>query len=137
MTLGPEEKIELSNYRMEKSRSLLRDAELLMKSGSYESSINRSYYALLSAAKSLLILRGIDPESHDGAKTMLSKEFIRTGMLEKEFGEAFRSLQSRRLDSDYGDYMDLGIEEAGDSLEKARKFVAAMEKLREKIITDG
>src|SRR6056297_1590364 len=65
MALTPEQKKDLSSYRLQKSRSLIEDAQVLFKNGSYESSINRAYYAVLSAAKALLILRGIDPETHD------------------------------------------------------------------------
>lgn len=36
----------------------------------WESSVNKSYYAALSAAKAVLILFGIDPKSHEGVKTM-------------------------------------------------------------------
>jgi hypothetical protein len=135
MTLSLEEKIELSNYRMEKAKKILSDAELLFESGSYESAANRAYYAMFSAVKSLLILRGIDPETHEGAKTMFSKEFIRTGILGKEYGEYFRNLQSRRLDSDYGDYVDIGNEEAGDSVKKARRFIEVADQYRIKVIS--
>ena len=126
MTLTPEQKKDLSSYRLQKSRSLLEDAQVLYKNGSYESSINRAYYAVLSAAKALLILRGIDPETHEGVKTMISREFVKNGLLPKEYSEYFRNLQSRRLDSDYGDFIDLGKEEAEDSLTRARQFVDKM-----------
>lgn len=100
MTLSAKDKVELSQYRLERARKFLKDAQNLFDIGSYESSINRSYYAILSASKAILILRGADPESHEGIKTMLSKEFIRTGLFPKEFGETFRSIQSRRVDRD-------------------------------------
>ena len=38
MTLGKEEKLDLSRYRLRKALSPLKDAETLLKSGSYESS---------------------------------------------------------------------------------------------------
>jgi len=134
MTLKIEEKIELSRYRMEKARRLLRDASSLFSNGSYESSVNRSYFAVLTASRALLILRGIDPETHEGVKTMLSKEFIRTGLLPKESGETFRSIQARRIDSDYGDYIEIGYEEADDSLKRAQGFVEKAEDLLNQLI---
>lgn len=136
MTLSIRDKIELSRFRLEKSKRLLRDAFNLFNTGSYESSINRSYYAVLTASRSLLILRGIDPETHEGVKTMLSKEFIRTGILPKEFGETFRSIQARRVDSDYGDYVEISMEEAMDSLKRAEKFVQTVEEISDRIIKD-
>jgi len=54
---------------------------------------------------------------------MISKEFVKTGMLPKEYSEYFRNLQARRLDSDYGDFIELGEEEAGDSIARARQFI--------------
>ncbi|MBI5407801.1 MAG: HEPN domain-containing protein [Nitrospirae bacterium] len=136
MTLSVEEKIDLSRYRMEKAKKMLHDASTLFHDGSYESSVNRSYYAILSASKALLILRGIDPETHEGVKTMLSKEFIKTGLLPKEFGETFRSLQSRRADSDYGDYIEMTREEADDSFKRAGDFIRQVENIVEKLIKE-
>ncbi len=129
MMLTAEEKIEIARYRMEKAKRLLGDADTLFQSSSFESSINRAYYAILNASRSLLILRGIEAETHEGTKTMLSKEFIKTGLLPKEFGETFRSIQARRIDSDYGDYVEIGLEEATDSIQRARRFIEKAEEV--------
>lgn len=129
MTLSAKDKIELSRYRIEKAKRILHDAQTLLKDGSYESAINRSYYAVLAASRALLILRGIDPESHEDIKTMLSKEFLKTGLLPKAFGETFRSIQARRIDSDYGDYVEIGAKEASDSVKRAQEFVRKTEEV--------
>ncbi len=63
MTLNTEEKKTLSSYRLKKAERLLDDAKLLLNEDRWESSINRSYYAALSAAKAVLILFGIDPKT--------------------------------------------------------------------------
>jgi len=136
MTLNIKDKVDLSVYRMGKAKRLLEDARQLFNSGSYESSVNRSYYAVLTASRSLLTLRGIDAETHEGVKTMLSKEFIKTGLLPREFGETFRSIQARRVDSDYGDYVEIGNNEAADSLKRAEEFVGKVGILVSKIIGD-
>lgn len=137
MNLSIEEKIELSRLRIEKSRKFLHDASSLFDAGSYESSVNRSYYAVLIAARALLILRGIEPESHEGVKTMLSKEFIKSGLLPREFGETFRGIQARRIDSDYGDYVEIGTDEALDSLQRAQQFVSKSAEIMNNIIDGG
>jgi len=85
MTHTGEDKVELARYRMSRAEGLLRDAGTLAQSGSYASSVNRAYYAVQMAVRSLLILRGIDSDIHESAKIMLSKEFIRKGILPKEF----------------------------------------------------
>jgi uncharacterized protein (UPF0332 family) len=88
----------------------------------------------LAAARALLVLRGKDPESHEGVRVLLSKEFIKPGILPAHSGEILRVLQARRMDSDYGDYVEIRPEEAKDSLEKAREFVAAAEKAAAEIL---
>jgi uncharacterized protein (UPF0332 family) len=114
---------------MEKAKSLLRDAEILLESASFSSSANRSFYAVLAAARSLLAMRGTDPETHEGVKVFLSKEYIKPRLLPIEAGEIFRMLQARRMDSDYGDYIEIGSEEATDSLRKARQFIAEADRV--------
>jgi uncharacterized protein (UPF0332 family) len=129
MTLDKDDKRDLAAYRLDKAEAFLNDARTLLDTSSYGSSANRSYYAMLSAARSLLILRGISADTHDGVKTMLSREFIKTGLLPKEMGEIFRSLQARRVDSDYGDYVDITEEEARDSMAKAVRFLSEVKRL--------
>jgi uncharacterized protein (UPF0332 family) len=132
MTLTSDEKKDLSQYRMEKADALLHDCEILIQAGSFGSSVSRAYYAVLSAAKGLLILRGIDPETHEGIKTMFSKEFIKPGLLPKEFGEIFRSIQARRFDSDYGDFIEIGDDEAKKSFAGASAFIQGIKSVIEK-----
>jgi uncharacterized protein (UPF0332 family) len=136
MTLSDKDKIELAQYRMAKATGLLKDAETLLAAGSYESSVNRSYYAVLIAVRSLLILRGIDADTHEGAKTMLSREFIRTNLLPRDFGETFRLIQARRIDSDYGDYIEIAQQEAHDSFTRAQEFVHKARELGKRLIEE-
>jgi uncharacterized protein (UPF0332 family) len=135
MTLSPAEKRDLSLYRMEKAKSLLKDAEILLQSTSFGSSANRSYYAVLAAARSLLALRGTDPETNEGVKAFLSKEYIKPRLLPLESGEIFRMLQARRMDSDYGDYIEIGSEEATDSVRKARQFISEADRVLQATLT--
>lgn len=136
MTLKIEDKIELAKYRIEKAKRILDDARKLFELNSYDSAVNRAYYAILTASRALLILRGVDPETHDGVKTMLSKEYIKTSILPTEFSEIFRSLSAKGTDSDYGDFIEITFEEAKDSLEKAKKFVDVASETLEKIIKE-
>ncbi len=137
MTLSAQEKGDLARYRIEKAHGLLSDAATLMDASSYSSSSNRSYYAVLSAGRALLALRGQDPEMHEGVKVLLVRDFIKPGLLPHQLGEVFRVLQARRVDADYGDYIEIGELEAKDALVKAREFVQAASTLLEKLVKDS
>jgi uncharacterized protein (UPF0332 family) len=123
MTLNIEEKKTLSKYRLEKAERLLDDARLLLKESRWESSINRSYYAALSAAKAALILFGIDPKTHVGVKTMVSKKLVLDGLIPKEHGKWFRTLLFEREDVDYADYVIIDSSDAEDAFKNATRFI--------------
>jgi uncharacterized protein (UPF0332 family) len=58
----------------------------------------------LNAVRAILILEGSNPESHEGAVTLLSLKFIKQGVLPTEIVKKFKILLSRRTDVDYGDF---------------------------------
>jgi len=138
MTLSLQEKISLSEARIEKARNHLRDAEDTFREGKHGLAINRAYYAILSAARSLLILKGIDPVPHKGVKTMMALHFVKTEYLPEKVIDSFRTLLARRTDVDYGDFSEGTPEEANDSVEKAREFITlveqAIDRLRKEIV---
>jgi len=132
MTLNIEEKKSLSKYRLDKAERLLDDAKLLLNEGRWESSVNRSYYAALSAAKAALILFGIDPKTHEGVKIMVNKKLILDGYMSKEYGKWFRSLLFEREDADYTDYTSTESSDAEDAIKNASRFI---EKLKDVVNT--
>jgi uncharacterized protein len=133
MTLRQEEKDSLSRYRIEKAKKILEDARLLLEENRFESSVNRSYYAALTAAKAVLILFGIDPKTHEGVKAMLGKKLVLTGHASREYGKWFRSLKGDREEVDYADYVSIDRAEAEDAFTSAERFVEESRRLVEKL----
>lgn len=134
--LSATDKIALSNYRYQKSKETLLDSVTNLNSGAYKTSINRSYYAVLHAARSLLILKGIDPLRHEGIKTMLSLHFIKTNLLPPEAIMIYKYLFSLRTDVDYGDFEIITASDASDALDKAKRFLEIVEPLREQLVRE-
>lgn len=134
MTLNLGDKRDLATCRLDRAEALMKDAQILLDASSCGSSANRSYYAMLSAARALLVLRGISADSCEGIKTMISQEFVKPGLLPKEMGEAFGNLQARRMDSDYADYVEITEAEGRDSLAKAERFIAEAKRLCRSIL---
>jgi|Deesub1362A_J573_1020465.scaffolds.fasta_scaffold26120_2 uncharacterized protein (UPF0332 family) len=134
MTLSREEKKILSEYRMEKARKALEDGKFNLKHGKFSVAVNRFYYVALNAARALLILKGVDPTTHSGIKTMLSMHFVREGLLEKDTVEDFKALLLRRTDVDYGDFEEVDKEKAEDSLLRAERFLKKAVSLQKSLI---
>jgi len=143
----------ISDTRMEKSREFLADAQATYDDKRYRTSVNRAYYAALNAVRAILIVEGANPETHDGAVTLLSLRFVKTGthdgavtllslrfvktgVLPVDVVKKFKVLLSRRTDVDYGDFDTTGATEAEDSLRSAEAVIEAIDRARQKIIID-
>ncbi|MCF7929356.1 MAG: HEPN domain-containing protein [Spirochaetales bacterium] len=136
MSLEAEDKKSLSDIRFEKAKEFLHDAEANLSESRLKTSINRSYYAVLNAVRSLLVLEGMTPESHSGAVTSLSLRFIKTGLLPVETIKAMKILLSRRTDVDYGDFDTIDNADAEDSLKKARTILEQIDAVRKELKRD-
>jgi len=132
MNLIPDDKLALSNSRMERAREFLDDARANLAEGRIRTAVNRSYYAAMMAARSLLILDGVNPESHEGLVTMLSLRFVKTGQLPVSAIKEFRTLMVRRTDVDYGDFETVDRADAEDSCQVAAAFLDELEAVRQR-----
>jgi hypothetical protein len=54
--------------------------------------------------------------------------FVRTGQVSDEIGGILTSARSMRGEADYDAFSDLSKEEAAELVEKARRFILAVEK---------
>lgn len=134
--LSLSEKIALSDYRLEKAKEALKDGIEAFENKSLKVSVNRAYYTVLHAIRSLLILKGIDPVTHDGAKTMFSLHFIKSKLLPAETLKIFNHLLMLRQDVDYGDFEEINNEDASIALDKAKSFIEMIEPVRQKLLKE-
>ncbi len=136
MTLSREDKKALSEIRIKKAYEFLDDARANLNEDRLKTAINRAYYAVLNAARALLILEGSNPETHEGVITMLSLRFVKPGLLPVQLIKNYKSLLSRRSDIDYGDFDITTSEEADDSVRLAEEMISEMDSLRKKLLDE-
>mgnify|MGYP006309821651 CR=1 FL=1 len=136
MKLSSEDKKNLSTVRFDKAEEFLDDARANLQESRSKTAVNRSYYAVLNAVRSLLILEGVNPETHSGALTTLCLRFIKPGLLPTQVVKDMKLLLSRRADVDYGDFESIDIEEAEDSVKKAEKLLEQIDTVRRKLIAE-
>jgi uncharacterized protein (UPF0332 family) len=130
MMLEPQDKRSLSDARMAKALEFLEDAQANLKEGRHRTAVNRSYYAALGAVRSILILDGANPETHEGAVTLLSLRLIKPGLLPLDVVKNFKLLLSRRTDVDYGDFDTIGEADAKDAVRIAEAMIGTIETAR-------
>ena len=136
MTLNVDDKKTLSDVRFAKAREALADARATLADERLNNAVNRSYYAALSAVRALLILDGVNPESHGGAVTILGLRFISTKLLPVSVAKDFKTLMARRTDVDYGDFESTSRSEAEDSVQRADRLLNQIDTLRTRLATE-
>ncbi len=128
--------IDLSNYRIEKARDLLSQAELLSANKKFDGCLNRSYYAIFNAMRSLLALVKLDSQTHAGVLSIFDRYFIKTGIIDKEYSKIAHSAFDSRQDSDYEDFYTPSENDAASQLENAKAFVNEMSMKRKKFVNE-
>ncbi len=110
---------------MHRADEALRAATILVEEKLYADAISRAYYAAFSAAVALLASVGITAKTHDGAHTLLSKHFIRTGILRPETAQILSRIGADRETADYSHVAVFTEEMARKDLADATAFITA------------
>jgi uncharacterized protein (UPF0332 family) len=113
----------LVEYRLEEAREALRDAELLLDAGRHRSAANRLYYAAFYAALATLLTKGLEYSKHSAVIAFFDKEFIRTGVLPKEYSRTLHQAFNERQQDDYMPFVEMDPDELRQLLGDVRSMV--------------
>ena len=104
-------------------------AQLLLEKEHYRASISRSYYSMYYAAQALLLSQNIDTSTHKGLIRLFSLHFVKTGQFPPEWSNTLKAAYDLRQLSDYDADFTGTLAEAEMLLEKAKTFVAEVERI--------
>ena len=117
---------DLSGYRLSLAQETLANAKLCMDNQFYRDCINRSYYAAFYAVKAVLALDNIDFKRHKDVVATFNRDYVASGVYEKEIGRLLSRLQKKRENSDYDDFYIASKEEAEDQIKFAEQIVMSI-----------
>lgn len=126
MTLTPEEKNSVLQYRRQKSLDTLNEAKIVMQSGLWNLAVNRFYYSIFYASLALLLSKGLSASTHKGVWTMINLHFVKPGLLSKEDSSLLGKLFTMRHTGDYDDIFDWSEEDAKEFLPKTESLLQKM-----------
>jgi uncharacterized protein (UPF0332 family) len=81
----------------DKTRS---EAELLFQNGFFTGAVSRLYYSLLYRIRALLLTKGLEPKSREGALRLLSLHFVKGGIFETKASHLFSKIMQYRDEAD-------------------------------------
>ena len=117
----------LSELRLNQAKQCLVSAEALLQINDERGAVNRAYYAVFHAIRSVLILEGKDFAKHSGVISYFRKEYIKTGVFSADISDTITDLFNSRSSSDYDDHFDFSKDEVVELLKESADFVAVIE----------
>lgn len=119
---------QLIEYRLAQAKETLRESELLLEAAAFRGSVNRSYYAMFYAVLSLLATRGLGTSKHGGVMSFFDREFVKAGLVDKQFSRSLHRAFDERQANDYGELLKPDQTLALGLLQQAQEFVQEIER---------
>lgn len=117
-----------ANYRLERAKQDLSDAEYNYKDKRYLNANNRAYYAIFHAIKAVLALERVDFKKHKDVLAYFNQYYIKTEKFPKIISKKISQARKIREDSDYDDEFEPTDEETKIQINTAKELIKLVEK---------
>lgn len=126
----------LAYYRMERAKEMLEASEQNLKIDQYRTSLNRSYYAIFHAMRSINILEGYDSSKHSGVIAYFTQTFLKTERIDRSLARIIKEASYLREKSDYDDFYIASKEETQNQLKNAKCFIKELQDYMQTLETE-
>jgi len=99
--MNEENKRENIREEMERAHEAIKAADLLFENGFLKDAVSKLYYSLLYSIRALLLTKGLEPKSHEGALRLFGLHFVKPGSFEARDSHVFSKLMKYREEADY------------------------------------
>lgn len=96
-----ENKRENIKNELDRASKTLLEADLLFNNNFITGAVSRLYYSLLYTIRALLLTKGCEPRSHEGALRLFGLLFIKENIFETKDSHIFSRLMKYREEADY------------------------------------
>lgn len=96
-----ENKRENIKNELDRASKTLLEADLLFNNNFITGAVSRLYYSLLYTIRALLLTKGREPRSHEGALRLFGLLFIKENIFETKDSHIFSKLMKYREEADY------------------------------------
>lgn len=119
-----EDILALIKYRLEEAENSIKEAEVLLNEGmSLRSVMNRLYYAMFYAVLALLQEKELGTSKHYGAISLFDREFIKSGIFDKELSKTLHRAFELRQKGDYMEQAEVTKNDVDEMFPKTKDFV--------------
>ena len=114
---------DLIDYRLQRAKETLKEADYNAAGGYFNAAVNRLYYSCYYAASALMLANNIEASTHKGIKTMIGLQFVKPGKLDARFGRIYQQLFENRQSGDYEDFVYCDLELFNELRPQAEAFI--------------
>ena len=115
--------------RVRRSRETWTEKKGIIEGGYWHAAANRMYYACYYMVSALLLKKGLNAHTHSGVIGLFGLHFIKTGLIEPEFGKFYSQLFELRQTGDYDDWKVVTEEDITPLTPVAENFLDTVEYL--------
>lgn len=130
-----EQRAEVVRYWWSKAEESLASAQRELEAGAYTFAMNRLYYAAFYAVSAALLERQLSFVKHTGVRATFHREFIKTGLLDMNWGKFYDQLFEDRQEGDYvaliafdQEYVEAQLVRCTQFLDELRPLLSSLQK---------
>lgn len=120
---------ELINYRVNQAFDTIKEVEFQIENGFLNIAVNRIYYGIFYMLLALALKNNFKTSKHNQLLGWFNKEFIKTGIIDRETGKIAHKAYEDRTDGDYGLFIEFEKEEVIEKLHDMKRFLSELEKI--------
>ncbi len=122
-----EERSAYAKLRIETANNTFQAARILAQNGFWNSAVNRLYYSVFYAASALLVCEEVYTQTHSGMRNQFSRVFIKTGKLDRKYGNLMTQLYDWRQKGDYENLYDFNADMVNQLFEPVKEMLETLE----------
>lgn len=120
---------EVITYWWKKSTESFESAKRERDAGSYSFASNRIYYTAFYAVSALLLDKEFTFKKHAGVRNAFHQKFVKTGLIDKEWGKFYDRLFEDRQEGDYLALTEFEKEYVDKQIDKCVEFLKVIKLL--------
>jgi len=123
------DKDELIKYRVKRAKETAEDARIALENDRLHNAENRIYYAIFYIISALALQNDFSTSKHSQLLSWFNRNYVKTGIVNKEIGRIYKKQFENRLEGDYDDFVELNKEDVGAEYKNMLDFISEIEKL--------
>lgn len=111
---------------LDRGQELISVAEQLLAAGYMADAVSRAYYAMFHGATAVLLSIEIERASHGALIAAFAQFVTKPGLMDRNFHRYLLDAFASRTESDYGPAPDVSVDEARETIDRAKEFLSAV-----------